>query len=633
MDKEKIYKLIDNCSVVSFDIFDTLLKRDIEKPTDLFYILQNEGIKKYGVHFTGFYNQRILAEKKARLDYSREIKLDEIYNKISGFTSFEIEWAKSREVELEYQYCSANLPLLEIYDYCLKNDKKTIIVSDMYLSKLVLEKMLNKIGVCEFDSLWVSSELRLTKAKGDIFNYIEDKLNIDGKNVVHIGDNKKSDYLNARKAGWNAILVERYIDNLKYHGRIQFTSETINEKIVREFINNNILSIPSKQRLGYENMGPLLYGFSIWLLNELKKQDIEKVFFLSRDGLILKRAFDIVNVCDNITSKYLYASRRSLQVPVLAKNLTYSDFLKRIHWPPVVDIRYFLYSLGIDDDDILGKILNKYNIDVDYKISREYIENNDVFSKIFVSESSLIKENAELEKKALCTYLEQEDFTGKLAIVDIGWYGNMQVNISNFSSSDIFGYYIGVKPQSKNSIVKMRGYIFDDNKNEKVLELQKDINALFEQIFMANHGSVRNFEIENGISKVKLYKFEQIDEESIDILRDYQAGALRFVKDLFLKYGSMYIKGDFAVSGVLQQFLYPTYEDAKKWGKISFKDESTSYFIVDTDKLRGKFLRPKAFLKSYKNSLWKEGFLKVNFKINIDYLKLIKFMKIISFRK
>lgn len=42
--------------------------------------------------------------------------------------------------------------------------------------------------------------------------------------------------------------------------------------------------------LGYETFGILLYGLCNWIHNDIKKNKIDKIFFLSRDGYIIKKS-------------------------------------------------------------------------------------------------------------------------------------------------------------------------------------------------------------------------------------------------------------------------------------------------------------------------------------------------------
>ena len=56
-----LYKLVDSYDYISFDIFDTLIKRNVNHPTDIFEIIG----KKVGVH--DFKTKRIFAEQKVIL--------------------------------------------------------------------------------------------------------------------------------------------------------------------------------------------------------------------------------------------------------------------------------------------------------------------------------------------------------------------------------------------------------------------------------------------------------------------------------------------------------------------------------------------------------------------------------------
>ena len=74
VDADKILKEIKNYDIVSFDIFDTLLKRNVKEPTDVFSYME----KKYQIN--GFREKRIEAEKAARKKKNGlEISLEDIY--------------------------------------------------------------------------------------------------------------------------------------------------------------------------------------------------------------------------------------------------------------------------------------------------------------------------------------------------------------------------------------------------------------------------------------------------------------------------------------------------------------------------------------------------------------------------
>ena len=73
----KILDKILDYDIISFDIFDTLIKRDINKPTDVFELIE----EKYNIK--NYKNMRIKAEKTARDNSNcEEVTLDEIYKNI-----------------------------------------------------------------------------------------------------------------------------------------------------------------------------------------------------------------------------------------------------------------------------------------------------------------------------------------------------------------------------------------------------------------------------------------------------------------------------------------------------------------------------------------------------------------------
>lgn len=636
IDTNEIIKKIKPYQIVSFDIFDTLLKRDLDNPTDLFYILQDDLKANFNYSLSDFHDQRIEAERQARLNQAGEVTLDEIYQVLMATTKMnddQISWAKQREEQLEVQYCTPNLNLLPVYDYCRKEGKQIIIVSDMYLPRPVITKMLNKSGITVFDKLWISNESRNTKAEGTLFSEVATALQVSPSRIIHIGDNKRSDFYQANRQGWQAILIPTKTNQLKYpeRGPLSFY-----EKQIMSFANNRIMAVPSSQRLGYETMGPLLYGYTTWLMSELRKAGIKKIFFLARDGQIMKKAFDLVNTNKEFESHYLYASRRALQVPILAnENMDFSSYVKRLHWPPTVTVNYFLYALGIEDPRIVADLKAKYHIDNDYAVRRENLLTDHQLLNLFSKERSLIQKNAHDELQALLAYLQEEKVNGSIGIVDIGWRGNMQLNLESLLKEQhidyqVQGYYVGVTPTDNHADrIQMKGYIFNQQ-NNSVFQIEKTVNSLFEQIFMASHGSVKRFEeSENGTIEPVLYPLEQTDSYSKSLLINYQQGALKFVEDFSSTYGQLSVNGEFAVAGVLQQFINPTLEDALEWSNLKFKDVDTKPLIAT--KGLNIVLHPQKFAQAYKYSVWKEGFLRLNLKGNYNLHHIVN--QITKFRE
>jgi predicted HAD superfamily hydrolase len=90
MDTTIDFPNLDNYKVISFDIFDTAVFRMVFEPRDVFLLMEEELVEKYGKTFLGFSDLRFKSEletveKVWKLDRSAEINLDEIYRTLFFF--------------------------------------------------------------------------------------------------------------------------------------------------------------------------------------------------------------------------------------------------------------------------------------------------------------------------------------------------------------------------------------------------------------------------------------------------------------------------------------------------------------------------------------------------------------------
>ena len=144
---------------VSFDIFDTLVKRYVSLPTDVFDIVELRYNSLHGTSnekIRGFKELRINAELKARKKIIEEVSIDEIYNFIE-FSPAINEELKNLELKTEYEVCIPNKSIVGLFNECLKNGKKVIITSDMYLPEDIIKDILSHCGITGYEKLYLSS--------------------------------------------------------------------------------------------------------------------------------------------------------------------------------------------------------------------------------------------------------------------------------------------------------------------------------------------------------------------------------------------------------------------------------------------------------------------------------------------
>ena len=110
---------LERFDIVSFDIYDTLLKRDVYKPSIVFYYVERKMVGE-------FYEHRIKAERLARnKTEEEEISIEEIYDLIPGTSSWKKE-ALEYEFRIEENICVTNQEVIKFLQLCKEKGKRII---------------------------------------------------------------------------------------------------------------------------------------------------------------------------------------------------------------------------------------------------------------------------------------------------------------------------------------------------------------------------------------------------------------------------------------------------------------------------------------------------------------------------
>lgn len=191
----------ERCEIISFDVYDTLVHRQFLSPDMVFIYLENR-LKDMGYDEPDFYRKRLEAERLARLNAVREeVTLDEIYHFYAADVDKEI--LKKAEIEAEIRCVYPDKVMKKIFDKLIGMDKKVIIISDMYLSAEMIERVLGKADYFGYEKIYVSSDIGLTKKTGHLFSYVMKESK--DKSIIHIGDRYGTDFCNAREKGLKSI--------------------------------------------------------------------------------------------------------------------------------------------------------------------------------------------------------------------------------------------------------------------------------------------------------------------------------------------------------------------------------------------------------------------------------------------
>lgn len=226
MSKDEIYKEIVRYQYISFDMYDTLVKRDLKDPKDIFKLIEKAALKKYKNIVQGYSQLRVETEEKIRKSKKTEVTLTEIYNELAKlYTPSIADELMHLELEYEYNLTVMNPWIKSIYKYCCKNGKQIIIITDIYLPEKFIKRVLKKVGIDSWRCLFVSSTSGKTKNDGSLYDLALKELQINGCEILHIGDNKHSDYDMAHDRGIEAIHIEKDRFQLIYNTYMHSDSE------------------------------------------------------------------------------------------------------------------------------------------------------------------------------------------------------------------------------------------------------------------------------------------------------------------------------------------------------------------------------------------------------------------------
>ena len=303
MSGEKLLRELSGYDVISFDVFDTLLLRPFSAPTDLFYMM---GIE---FHYPDFPVLRILAEdqarqKKQKTEGTGEVSLKEIWECLNPLTGIPATAGMAMEMSLEEKYCLGNPYFLPLVKALKKEEKILLAVSDMYLDREFIQKLLEKFYGPVFDRILVSKEEGCSKGEGNLYEKVR---NIAGElrtargapfkgacSIAHIGDNPHSDILMARKNKIEPFLYPNPQD--AGNPRRPFEMSRITGGIYRGLVNlrfhTGVRKYSVFYELGYIYGGLAALGFCQFIHRRARELGIRQVCFLARDGDILKQVYD-----------------------------------------------------------------------------------------------------------------------------------------------------------------------------------------------------------------------------------------------------------------------------------------------------------------------------------------------------
>jgi predicted HAD superfamily hydrolase len=545
-------KELPHADLVGFDIFDTVIRRIVEpewiKRSVSFGVLKRMGSNRFGSPENAakkLHQQRLLIEDEVareRLNAGGDLEanFDEVMRRwvaqihpSAGDIEYLLTFAKELELSLEIDALRRIEPVCEQLKLLAAAGKRVIAVSDMYFNCDQVRRLLASLGVADcFHKIYVSNDTGLRKASGRLFDYVLAQEKVNPERFLFMGDHPISDLkmprekgirafqlfdrkeeLRRRRISFDRMLYERnsywsYYFLGRLLGEISTESGEINETSVGK------------------SLAPVLTIFIDSLIEQLVTQNIDHVYFLAREGLVLQKIFRVLQNSDRFKRKlpkaaYLHVSRRALFLPSLE-----SLDLKGLK--PLFDsysrqtLREFLLNLSLPIEKC-ARVAEDYGLSLESVIEKPHQHpalsawlQDCRMQELFVQER-------DLARRKLQKYLAQRGFFNarKVALVDVGWKGSIQDYLVRSCEGigycpDVYGYYLGLVFNESNLKNSFKSGLVTDTRRFLPEELDLFRNSsVFEMLTTANHGTTVGYESSEKSNDLVVPVFLQHRQEKL----------------------------------------------------------------------------------------------------------------------
>lgn len=315
-------------AILSLDCFDTLLWRHTHSPGDVFADIGEHG---------GTSEQRRWAESHARSHSElrrgcNETALADIYAMLLPNASDEVRIRGAQaELAAEARHCFAFRPTVELMQEAKRRGLRVMIVSDTYLNRAQLGRLIADAAGEEvrslIDDIFCSSDYGLSKGEG-LFAHVLKETGADPATILHIGDNLGADCHGVSRFGVETRHLVQFAADTEQRLRLEAAVGAVLSRggetapayqFHRAQIAHGEPTIDDPAvGLGYSVLGPLFRTFDLWLRDEARTLAQASggrvhMLFLMRDGHLPLRVFEATGALEGVQAVAAEISRFTAQ--------------------------------------------------------------------------------------------------------------------------------------------------------------------------------------------------------------------------------------------------------------------------------------------------------------------------------
>ncbi|GGM74819.1 hypothetical protein GCM10012275_51880 [Longimycelium tulufanense] len=521
-----------SCSIVSFDVFDTILWRRVPEPTDLFTVLgarlRQSGHCATWVDEAAFRAMRIEAEQAARRACgpdSSEVSLLDIWRKmpLSLFGGASEEELVRAEIDLEREFTVVDPDIADVIELVRENDIPIVLVSDTYFTEDQLSYLLDRpeLEALRDARVFRSHEHGRDKASG-LWRIVLRELGCSPSQIVHIGDNEVADGRVPGKMGVRTVRYQRIDEDLDrvlrrerdYTGPVcgslvmgvdpvegDFGFTSLRAKTVQARPAAPSAAIDTAWRYGAAVLGPVLTGFAEWVAKKACDTGTRVVWCPMREGELLSELVNNAALARGrkVEAKPLWLSRHVVSVAAFASfdPDTVREFVRRSY---ELTVRQLLSTLGMRPGDV-PSLVNRLD---------DIIDNHEIASQV----TRALTEYPHLERRLSATTAAARERLlralrdsgaldhPELTMVDLGWGGTIQyylAKVLRLAGVDVVpsGLYLATNERSLRLYqdgLRIEGYLGQAGCPEDVVTALSRSPEVVEQCVNALCGSLLDFD-------------------------------------------------------------------------------------------------------------------------------------------
>lgn len=584
----------ETVDLVSFDIFDTLLLRPSRTPDAVLRYVGRVVLKSYPTAH-GFFERRKQAETAARAakQFAGDVDIDEIYAHFPNSDDWSdeaIEHVHRLELLSELRISQPRRAGVEAVRVAREAGKRIIAISDTYLKRSFVERLLAAAGVEPLDELYISSERQARKDHGDLWQLVMQSERVTPGRWLHIGDNEHSDVQLPSDRGIGIFHVMNPTTLFEERGFSRTAPATAarwgTDLALGPLVNQiggdpflpqhawDAIHLDTPWEVGHAVFGPILFAFTSWIATHPTTRHLNHLYFLSREGFTLRRCYEMVRTyCDDLDlpqSSYFLTSRRMAMSAAQGRGYSPDMILGDMHYNGTL-ASLLSSRLGLHVPQHLAADAIPLNLPDDEALARDTL---DVLRGVITA-------HGQRELDLYLRYCAEMGIDGPepCGIVDVGYSGTIQRSLQTVLGKPLVGYYMATF-DAATAASHGGGYAYGCfSEDREAWTSKKPIvqHSLFMEAFLsAPDGQLNGFNDAQG-SVQPVFKSDQRSAHLLSALAEMQAGALAYCEALLQAYGSSLIGVPLDLA-LVQEPLQLLYQ-----GKIKVPTEVAQTLLVEDD--------------------------------------------------